>query len=263
MTFKTLDFNCALVTGGGGGIGRAISEYFLSIGKKVIICGRTESKLQEASKQMKDCPYYVLDTGNIAGIADFVTKITKEHPDLDCLVNNAGVQRPLDVNEMSAEEFTQKADNEVAINIQGPLHLIIHLLPHFKQKSGAVIMNVSSVLGYIPTSVINPVYNGTKAWVHFWSMNLRTQLEQAGANIRVIEIAPPSVGTDLHRERKDPNDNKKDKNPAALSVEEFMEDVIAQFEANEDHIGAGPSRKVLERWYGEFGPDYQKATGHK
>lgn len=157
MTFKTLDFKCALVTGGGGGIGQAISEYFLSVGKKVIICGRTESKLQEASKQMKNCPYYVLDTGKISAIPEFIRTITKEHPDLDCLVNNAGVQRPLDVNVMSTEEFTQKADQEIAINIQGPMHLAVGLLPHLKQKSGAVIMNVSSVLGYIPTSIINPV----------------------------------------------------------------------------------------------------------
>lgn len=92
-------------------------------------------------------------------------------------------------------------------------------------------------------------------------MNLRTQLEQGGANIRVIEIAPPSVGTDLHRERKDPNDNKKDKNPAALSVEEFMSDVIEAWKVDKDTIGAGPSQKVVDRWYSEFGGDYAKAAG--
>jgi len=157
MTFKTLDFKCALVTGGGGGIGQAIANYFLSQGKKVIICGRTESKLQEASKQMSNCPYYVLDTGNTSAIPEFIKQVTEDHPELDCLVNNAGVQRPLDVNEMKPEEFTQKADQEISININGPMHLAICLLPHFKQKPGAVIMNVSSVLGYIPTSIINPV----------------------------------------------------------------------------------------------------------
>ncbi|KAK0266351.1 hypothetical protein LTR48_003761 [Friedmanniomyces endolithicus] len=267
MPFKTLDFKSALITGGGGGIGLAFAKYFVAQGKSVIICGRTESKLQDASKQLHDCPYYVLDTGNISAIPAFIKEITDAHPELDCLVNNAGVQRPLNVNEMSAEDFTQKADQEIAINIQGPMHLAVGLLPHFRTKSGAVIMNVSSVLGFIPTSVINPVYNGTKAWVHFWSMNLRTQLEQAASSgdptIRVIEIAPPSVGTDLHRERKDPNDNKKDKNPSALSVEEFMDDVVKAWKEDRDVIGAGPSQKVVERWYSEFGSDYDKAAGKK
>ena len=157
MPFKTLDFKCALVTGGGGGIGRAMSEYFIKEGKKVIIVGRTQSNLEAASKEMKNCPYYVLDTGKISAISDFIKTITQEHPELDCLVNNAGVQRPLDVNEMSPEEFLEKADQEVAINISGPMHLAVGLLPHFRQKEGAVIMNVSSVLGFIPTSIINPV----------------------------------------------------------------------------------------------------------
>jgi len=263
MTFKTLDFKCALVTGGGGGIGRAISEYFLSQGKKVIICGRTESKLEAAAKEMKGVSYYVLDTGDIPAIPNFIKKVTAEHPDLDCIVNNAGVQRPLDVNEMKPDDFLQKADQEISININGPMHLAIGLLPHFKQKPGAIIMNVSSVLGYIPTSVINPVYNGTKAWTHFWSMNLRTQLEKSGSNVRVVEIAPPTVSTDLHRERQDPNDNKKEKNSSALSVEEFMDDVVAGWKSDKHIIGAGPSKKVLDRWYGEFGNDYAKATGSK
>lgn len=157
MTFKTLDFKCALVTGGGGGIGFAIAQYFIAQNKKVIICGRTESKLQEASAQLQNCTHYVLDTGNIESIPTFITKVTSEHPELDCVVNNAGVQRPLDVNQMKPDEFLEKADNEVSINIRGPMHLAMGLLPHLKQKSGAVIMNVSSVLGFIPFSIVNPV----------------------------------------------------------------------------------------------------------
>ncbi|KAF7846506.1 hypothetical protein BT93_L4224 [Corymbia citriodora subsp. variegata] len=258
MAPGSLDFQCALVTGGGGGIGRAISEYFISQGKKVIICGRTESKLESASKEMGATAFYKLDTGDIKAIPEFIKKITSEHPDLDCIVNNAGVQRPLSLKDMKAEEFLEKADNEISINISGPMHLSIGLLPHFRSKKSAVIMNVSSVLGYIPTSIINPVYNGTKAFVHFHTMNIRSQLAQAGDNIKVVEIAPPSVGTDLHREREDPDDNKKDKNSSALTVEEFMDDVIKGWKENKDTIGAGPSLKVVDRWYGEFGADYAK-----
>ncbi|THX89418.1 short-chain dehydrogenase [Aureobasidium pullulans] len=260
MSPRSLDFQCALVTGGAGGIGRAIAEYFISEGKKVIICGRTESKLQSTCKEI-GADYYVLDTGDIKAIPGFIKKITQEHPELDCLVNNAGVQRPLNVNDMSAEEFLEKADAEVNINVRGPMHLAVGFLPHFKSKKSAVIMNVSSVLGYIPFSIINPVYNGTKAFVHFNTMNLRSQLEQGGASIKVVEIAPPSVGTDLHRERADPDDNKKHKNSSALSVEEFMEEVKKGWQEDRDTIGAGMSQKVVDRWYGEFGQEYAKAEG--
>ena len=255
MAPKTLSFKCALVTGGGGGIGRAMAEYLISLGKKVIIVGRTEKSLSQTAKELgHGTSYYVLDTGSISSIPSFIEKITKEHADLDCLINNAGVQRPLNVEEFDL----QKADQEIDINIRGPMHLCIGLLPHFKTKAAATIINVSSVLGYIPLSVINPVYNGTKAWLHFFTMNLRTQLAKSEAyngNIKVVEIAPPTVSTDLHRERSDPDDNKKDKNPNTLSVEEFM-----GLEGDKETIGAGMSEEVLERWFGEFGPDYEKAA---
>lgn len=95
-------------------------------------------------------------------------------------------------------------------------------------------------------------------------MNLRTQIAQSKhPNIRVIEIAPPTVSTDLHREREDPDDNKKDKNSTALSVEEFMKAIVKGWEEGRETIGAGMSQKIVDRWYGEFGEDYGKVAGGK
>lgn len=184
----SLDFSCALVTGGAGGIGKAIAEYLISQDKKVILCGRTEKTLAETGKAIGATAWYTLDVGDIPSIAPFIQTITADHPELDCLINNAGVQRPLSFTGMSPEEFLTKADNEVAINVRGPMHLAVGLLPHLRDKRSAVIMNVSSVLGYVPFMILNPVYNGTKAFTHFHTMNMRTQLRQAGCNIKVVEI---------------------------------------------------------------------------
>lgn len=259
MAPKTLSFNCALVTGGGGGIGRAMSEYLISQGKKVIIVGRTEKTLAQTANELGHrTAYYVLDTGNISDIPSFVQKVIKEHPEVDCLINNAGVQRPLDVNDFDLGS----ADQEIDINIRGPMHLAIGFLDHFKSKQAAAIINVSSILGFVPFSIINPVYNGTKAWLHFWTMNLRTQLskDEKGRNIKVVEIAPPTVATDLHRDRSNPDDNKKENNPDALTVEEFMEFVRKGFEEDKETIGAGSSIGVVDKWYGTFGETYEKAV---
>ncbi|KAK9423217.1 putative Short-chain dehydrogenases/reductase [Seiridium unicorne] len=255
---KNMDFKCALVTGGGGGIGKALSHYFVSQGKKVIIAGRTESNLKSTAKEIGAAGYYVLDTGRISDIPSFISKITKEHPELDCLVNNAGVQRPLEVLKQDPEEILEKADQEIDINIRGPMHLVLGLLKHFKAKEHALIINVSSVLGFVPFSVINPVYNGTKAWVHFWTVTLRTQLKDT--NVRIVEIAPPAVGTDLHREREDPDDNKKDKNPNSLTIEEFMDEVSKKLENGDDMISAGMGNGVVGQWYETMGAKYSEMT---
>lgn len=85
----------------------------------------------------------------------------------------------------------------------GPIHLADAFLKHFATKKHAVIMNVTSVLGFIPFSIINPTYNGTKAFLHFYTMAQRVQLKET--NIKVVEIIPPQVHTALHRDREDPD----------------------------------------------------------
>lgn len=215
-----LSFKCALITGGGGGLGRAMAEMFIGLGKEVIIAGRTEKKLKQTAAEIGAKAYYVLDVSKISSIAEFVKAVVSAHPETDCLINNAGVQRPFQILGPDYDFDLDKADQEIDTNIRGPMHLCVGFVPHFNSlPDGGVIVNVSSVLGYSPVSLVNPVYNGTKAWVHLFTMNLRSQLHQAGSKIKVVEIVPPTVETDLHRERKDPHDNTKAHgNAAALSV---------------------------------------------
>jgi short-subunit dehydrogenase involved in D-alanine esterification of teichoic acids len=256
MSRPNYSFKTALVTGGGGGIGKAIAEQLVKDGKKVIIAGRTESKLQSSAKDIGASAYYVLDTGDISSIPDFIKKLLSEHPDVDCLINNAGVQRPINVNDTEKSDFLQKADQEIDINIRGPMHLTLQLLEHFKSKSNALVVNVSSVLGFVPFSIINPVYCGTKAWMHFWSMDLRTQLKNTSVN--VIEIAPPTVGTELHRERSDPDDNKKENNENALTVEEFTTEAMDKWKTGKEMISAGMGNDIVASWEESMGALFAK-----
>ena len=94
---STLSFKCALVTGGADGLGRAMAETLISMGKSVIVAGRTESTLKKTAEDIKAKAYYVLDNSKTSSIQDFVNKITEEHPDLDCVINYAGVQRPFQI----------------------------------------------------------------------------------------------------------------------------------------------------------------------
>lgn len=268
MSKSTYDLiDTALITGGAGGIGRAIAEDLLKRGKKVIIAGRTESKLQETAKAIGATGYYTLDTSKVDQIPGFVKQLLKDHPDVNCLVNNAGVQRPF---EIPGSNFTNgdygfdlaKADQEIDTNIRGPMHLAISLLPHFtflpSGKQG-VMVNVSSVLGYMPSSVINPVYNGTKAWIHFFTTNMRTQLKNTG-KVKVVEIVPPTVSTELHRERTNPDDNKKANNKAALELPEFMKEISQGLEKGDDVISAGTGKGLVKMWDEGLGKKYEEAV---
>jgi len=82
----------ALITGGAGGIGRALAENIIKTGKKVIIAGRKESKRQSTAREI-GADYYVLDTSKVETIPSFVEKLLKDWPNLNTIINNAGVQR--------------------------------------------------------------------------------------------------------------------------------------------------------------------------
>lgn len=248
---NTMDFKCALVTGGAGGIGKTLSQHLIKRGKKVILAGRTESKLQQTAKEIGAAAYYVLDTGITADIGPFIERITREHPELDCLINNAAVQKPLDVMQMEAGDLLATADSEIDINIRGPMYLAVGLLPHLLNKQHALVANVTSLLGYIPFETGNPVYNATKAFMHSWTLNLRKQLE--GTRVVVAELAPPMVESDLHRDKANPDDNKKFNNPIAMGVEEYVGETLRRLDGGELTIGAGMAKDPVEKWFEAFG----------
>src|ERR1700748_843917 len=94
---STLSFKCALVTGGAGGLGRTMAEALIAMDKSVIIAGRTEASLKKTAAEIGAKDYFVLDVSNISAIQGFVEDVVSKHPELDCIINNAGVQRPFQI----------------------------------------------------------------------------------------------------------------------------------------------------------------------
>src|SRR4051812_47173723 len=88
-----LDSKTILVTGGATGIGLALARRFLAAGSRVIICGRRESALREAAAAHPGLITRVCDLASEKDRVALVEWVVKEHPSLDVLVNNAGVQR--------------------------------------------------------------------------------------------------------------------------------------------------------------------------
>ena len=180
-----------------------------------------------------------------------------------------GIQRPLQFPNSGGKDYEfslEKADQEIDVNIRGPMHLCVHLLPHLtslpSNKTG-IIMNVSSSLGFIPHEIINPVYCSTKTWLHYFTVIMRSQYKTQGgdARLKVIEIVPPQVETDLHRERKDPDDNKKSKSKVALSLDEFMNEVEDGWKNGDETITAGPGHEGVKLWFEGIGKKYENMVG--
>ena len=133
---------------------------------------------------------YLLDVTNAGEVDAFVQKVTAEHPQLNILLNNAGVY--------SAEKITTKrdltdAENMIETNILGPIRMTNALIDHLSHQPDAAIINVSSGLAFVPYPAA-PTYSATKAAIHSYTAAIRPLLK---GKVEVIEIVPPQVQTEL------------------------------------------------------------------
>jgi len=184
--------NTILITGGSNGIGLELATQFLKLGNTVIITGRNLSRLNEVKKKFPDLTVFQSDAGNPADIKSLYENISKQFPGLNVLINNAGIMRKLNLHDTTMD--LENINQEIAINLSGPVRMVNQFLPLLKKQQQAAIMNVSSGLAFVPFP-ISPVYSATKAGVHFYTQTLRIQLKNT--NVKVFELAPPLTNTDL------------------------------------------------------------------
>lgn len=187
-----IDGNTILVTGGGSGIGRGLAEAFQRIGNHVIIAGRRQSVLDEVTAANPGMRSAVLDIDDADGIRTFGRTIAEAFPELNVLVNNAGIQRPESLQ--TQPDDLAAAEAMVTTNLLGPIRLTAALLPLLLRQRRSTITNVTSGLAFVPGAGV-PTYSATKAAMHAYTLAIRHQLRKT--SIEVVEVIPPYVQTDL------------------------------------------------------------------
>jgi uncharacterized oxidoreductase len=211
--------NTVLVTGGGTGIGRGLAEALHGLGNQVIIAGRRLDRLKAVAEANPGIEYLSLDQGDAGDIRRFAIELKDNHPELNVLVNNAGIQRVEDLTSAGPAS----ADLSVAINLLGPIRLTAALLQSLLGKPHAAILNVTSALAFMP-SAITPTYCASKAALHSFTQSLRYQLRDT--QVRVIEIVPPLVQTALQGGRGF--------DPRGMPIDDFIAETMTLLKTQPD-----------------------------
>lgn len=219
-----LNNRTVVVTGGASGIGLAIAARLHRAGSTVIVCGRREDKLREALAACPGLDMRVADLSTAHARIEFRDLITREYPSVDVLVNNAGIQRRVSLLD---DEPWEKTHDEIAINVEAPIHLSRLFVPHFRRQPRATIVNVTSGLSFAPLANV-PIYCATKAALHSFTLSLRHQLR--GTAIEVVEIVPPAVDTDL---------GGPGLHTFGVDVNEFADAVMTRVATGEQEVGYG------------------------
>ncbi|MEZ2717855.1 short-chain dehydrogenase [Niallia circulans] len=189
-----LSDNTILITGGNAGIGLAFAERFIDAGNTVVVCGRREEALQQAKEKYPSLITYVSDLSVEAERVKLFEWVTAHYPEMNVLVNNAGIQQRFNVLKADAKNDWSYFNKEITINMEAAIQMSMLFAPYFSEKENAAIINVTSGLAFTPM-VIAPIYSATKAAMHSFTVSLRHQLSDT--SIEVIEVAPPAVNTDL------------------------------------------------------------------
>ena len=224
-----LEHRTVLITGGTSGIGLELARQLLGRGNTVVVTGRDQDRLAAATQALPGVHAFRSDVSDPKAIAALHEAVLSRFPALDTLVNNAGIMRNL---KLDGKRDLEDVTREIEVNLSGPVRMVQQFLPHLRTRPGALIVNVSSGLAFIPLPVA-PVYCAAKAGIHSFTQSLRIQLQ--GTGVTVVELAPPGVETPLFRgEFADETRGQK-----PMSVQVLAKRAIAGIEAGKLEIQPG------------------------
>lgn len=204
-----------LITGGTSGIGLELVKQLTEQGADIIVTGRSLNALEETKMKFPGVHIFQSDVSDRQEIARLYNDVIARFPQLNILINNAGLMRLIDLQDASLD--LSDINREIATNLTGTVQMVHQFLPHLLTRPSAAIVNVSSGIAFMPYSSA-PVYSATKAGVRAYTQALRLQLEDT--KVKVFELIPPGVNTNLQ------NDWVIKPNPAMMMNADKMVEVV-------------------------------------
>jgi len=203
--------NTIFITGGGTGIGRGLAEALHKLGNKVIISGRRKENLDATTKANPGMDSVEMDISDPANIGAVTKKLIADYPALNVLVNNAGIML---IDDAAARIDDQLLTSTITTNLLGPIRLTSALIEHLKKRPDATVIYNTSALAFVPLA-LTAVYSSTKAALHSYVLSQRYKLK--ATSVRVLELSPPWVQTDLLNSKEEPR---------AMPLKQFIEETM-------------------------------------
>lgn len=190
-----------LITGGASGIGLEAAKQFLANGASVIITGRNQGKLDEAKKLYPAITAIKSDVSD-AGDAQRLFNQVQQLGGIDILYNNAGVLTdPINLGIANDQHF-EDATYEMNVNYLGVIRLNNLFMDMLKSRKESAIINTTSLLSYVP-SLLEATYSASKVALQFYTKALRKHLQILNSSVKVFELLPPLVATEMTGARND------------------------------------------------------------
>lgn len=190
-----------LITGGASGIGLEAAKQFLANGASVIITGRSQVKLDEAKKRHPSITAIKSDVSDASDAQKLFSQI-KQLGGIDILYNNAGVlTEPLNLGMTNNQHF-EDAAYEINVNYLAVVRLNNLFMEMLRSRGESAIINTTSILSYVP-ALLEATYSASKVALQFYTKALRKHLQILNSSLKVFELLPPVVDTEMTAARND------------------------------------------------------------
>jgi len=187
-----------VITGGATGIGFAITKALVN-DNTVISLDRNDTKIAALKAALNKVVSIKADVTSDSDLSNALAIVEKAYGKIDILINNAGKGSTFDFVNTPEKALMENIEVEMNVNYLSPIRLTKKALPLLKKSDEPVVVIVSSGLAYVPMSFLG-TYCASKSAVHFAAMSIRHQL--TGLKIRVVEVLPPVVDTELSKDAK-------------------------------------------------------------
>lgn len=225
--------NTILIIGGSAGIGLEITKQLVALNNHVIVTGRNKDRLDAAVAGLKNVTAIQFDVSKGHEVTQLAERLAKNFPQLNMVINNAGRAIAYHLADENADAFAN-AEDEMLTNYLSIIKVNQQLLPLLKSQPAAAIVNVSSVVAFVP-GITLPTYAASKAALHSYTTALRLSLEHTA--VKVFELMPPLVDTEFSKEIGGHNGIKP-----ALVASAFIEAL-----ANDEYeIRVGDTEKIYQ-----------------
>jgi uncharacterized oxidoreductase len=170
-----------------------------------------------------------LDVESPASIRTAAKQLTLAYPRLNVLINNAGIMLP---DTAAGAQDDAQLVSTVTTNFMGPLRVTSALIEYLKAQPSATIIYNTSILGFVPMAATS-IYSATKAALHSYVLSQRFKLRNTP--VKVVELAPPWVRTDLMNSREA---------EAAMPLDEFLQGAMKQLGTDAEEILVGNAEQL-------------------
>jgi len=241
-----------VITGASRGIGAALAEVVAERGAAVVLVARQTDRLQAVADRCGgQALAIVADVTDRSEVRRTVARAIEHFGRIDVWINNAG----RGITRLPSELTDEDVDEMMRVNVKAALYGMQEVLPHFKARGAGHIINVSSMLGRVPSMVVRSAYNGAKHFLNALTANFRAEVQDTHPGIRVSLVSPGAVRTEFGINARHGGRDSREL-PNAQTAEEVAAVIASVIESEKPDVYTRPgAREMVGRYFASLGED--------